>query len=436
MPDSTFARGVRDGVKGNSAVLGAIQVHMGAFPQPTLCVADKSGTIITGAPAMSPAGRLQTLLDKPNPAMSQSTVLRLIAMYQIIGGTAYLWKQRARDGSVVALWPFHSGQFLAVPGDTVDTYIDHYRYTVDHQTVFEIPASDVIAMPWPFAMDPEAPWQGLSPLLGCLREVMTDNEATRFAWALLRNDAVGSTLWRLPETLSDQELERVKGGIVQRFGGTAKGGPVVMRGKKEDVDVTRLSFNLEEMAADKLHNIPESRIGSTIRVPPILAHLWVGLTQGREGNYESTRRVYHQDTLVPWWIQSSDDLDCGLTEPLATGADPEFGGDLTVVFDTTGVVALQENAADVLARATQQSTAIAAIQEKYFAGTMPRAAAMANLTHTYTTLDAKQIDALLPEIEVEEPETGPETVEPETEPDTDGGDDDDTTPEIPQEMTT
>ena len=383
-PKGDYAKAWRDGVSGNSAVLASIQGHLGAFPQPVMRVASADGQFIDKAPAMSPAARLQALLDRPNPYMSGSEFLRVIALYQLVGGNCYIWKQRALDGSVLRLWPFHAGQMRPVPGATVDQYVSHYTYSVDHTTRIPIEPSEIIHLKWPFLPNENA-LEGQSPVIGLYREILTDNEATRLAWALLRNDAVGSSLWRVPD-MPDPEFEKVKGGIMQRFSGTAKGSPIVIKGKKDDVDVTRLSFDMKQMAADTLHAIPESRIAAGLRYPAIMSQLLTGLKEGREGNYESTRRLYHEDTLVPWWNQVSDDLDCGLTEATADrGA--EFDGDLTVVFDTSAIIALRANESEVLDRAAKRSLALKELQLLYYSGTMPREAVVANAAMSFSVDD-------------------------------------------------
>lgn len=327
-----------EGYARNAAFFACVGALATSFPEPPLLVWDGEGT---------DAKRLTThplrfLLRRPNPLMGEDEMAIWTIAYMAIGGNAYWHKVRGKNGKVVELWPYHAGQISPVPGGP--TWIAGYEFDDGAGRKTPVPAEDVVHFKWP-APDPTQPWMAQPPLLAAAREVDTDNEATRYLMALLKNDAVPRTMIMTPaDTLLDRESKRqLKEQFARTYGGEGRGDVAVLDG---GATVSRLSLNLEELAFEALHRIPEARIASALRVPPIVAGLNVGLERSTYSNYGEAVTHFTTGTLVPLWRIVASEVEADL------GA--EFGG-VTVRHDLSQVQALQE---DETARWSRVDTAV------------------------------------------------------------------------------
>jgi HK97 family phage portal protein len=323
----TFHALTRDGYQRNSVVFACVSAHAFAFPEPPLLVYDGEGDRGSALPRHP----LRKLLRMPNPIMGEAELMLTTAAWLAIGGNAYWHKVRGRAGQVVELWPYHAGSMRPVPGGP--TWVERYEFTVDGGTWTPVPAEDVVHFKWP-APDPAQPWQAQPPLQAAAADVDTDNEITRYLFALLKNDAIPRTIVTVPSDrfMTDDEVRRTKDQFRERYGGDRRGDVAIVEG---GAAVTRLGLNLEELAFDALHRIPETRITAAFRVPAILAGVGAGLERATYANYQEARRAFTQDTLVPLWRIVGSEISADLL--------PEFGGAVECRFATGRVAALQEN---------------------------------------------------------------------------------------------
>lgn len=328
--DPTFASLTKEGYQKNAAFFACVSALAFAFPEPPLLVYTEEGE----AGQVLPKHPLRKLLKKPNPLMGEREMAVYTMVYMAIGGACRWHKVRNRAGQVVELWPYHAGQMVPIPGGP--TWIDHYVFDIygtggQSPGLPQIDAADVVDLKWP-SPDPTQPWQPQPPLMAAAREVDTDNEATRYLFALLKNDAIPRTVLEVPSggILNDDQIRRMKAQFRERYGGDQRGDVAIIEGGAK---VSRLSLNLEELAFEALHKMPEARIAAVMRVPPILAGLNVGLDRSTFSNYGEARKALAQDTLAPLWAIVGDEVEADLGS--------EFGG-VAVHHDLSRVQALQE----------------------------------------------------------------------------------------------
>ena len=341
----TFQNLTREGYQKNAAFFACVSTHSFAFPEPPLYVYDDDtddATRLTKHP-------LATLLGNPNPLMGEDRLQLYAILYMAVGGVCYLHKVRAgapgnTTGRVVELWPYHAGQMRAVAGGP--TWIDHYEFDYAGGSPQPIARENIIPLFWP-SIDPSNPWNPQPPLAAAAREVDTDNEANRYVFAVLKNDATPRTMLELPmdAALSEAEYRRLKAQFADRYGGDMRGNVAILEGGAK---LTRASLNMEELAFEALRKIPEARICAVMRVPPILAGLSVGLDNATYSNYEQARKAYTEDTLVPLWRSVSGQIQRDLV--------PDFGGSVVVRHDLRQVAALAD---DLTARWTRVLSAVA-----------------------------------------------------------------------------
>lgn len=322
----TFARLTRDGYQKNSALFACVSALSFAFPEPPLLVS------LDGE--AQPQHRLRQLLVRPNPLMGEAELMIHTIEYMALGGNAYWYKVRNGAGRVVELWPYHAGHMTPIPGGP--SWIQHYEFDRGDGIEVTIPTQDMVHFKWP-AIDPDQPWMAQPPIRAAARETDTDSEATRYLYALLKNDAIPRTVLEMPPEadITKQESERIKEQWRERYGGDNRGEVALLTGGAK---VQRLSLNLQELAFEALSTIPETRIAAALRVPPIVAGLNAGLQRSTFTNYGEARKAFTQDTLVPLWRMVASELQANLA--------PEFDDRLTIQYDTGQVEALQENEAE------------------------------------------------------------------------------------------
>lgn len=321
-----FRNLVREGYKANGAVFACISALAFSFPEPPAYVYDAGENPIPNHP-------LRLLLARPNPQMGEAEMKATTVTYMGIGGNAFWHKVRSASGRVVQLWPYHIGQMMPIPGG--DDWIQRYEYFPGGQggtagQGIPIPVEDIVHFKWP-TPDPEQPWIALPPLRSVARETDSDNEMTRYLFALLKNDAVPRTALTLPAgvALKDGQFKRLVEQFKETHGGDRRGGIAVIEG---GADIKRIGLDLKELAFDALHMVPEKRISAAFRVPMSVAGIGADPIYA---NAADARRGFTESTLAPLWVLSEGEINSALT--------PEFGDDIVVKHDLSRVKALHDD---------------------------------------------------------------------------------------------
>lgn len=324
----TFDALTREGYKGNAAVFACISQLVMGYIEPRLMVWRQTD----GGSVPLPNHPLSLLFRHPNKQMGIGELLQFTQTYKAIGGNCYWYKVRSAARRVVELIPLNDAQITPVAGGS--SLVDHYEFENGTGRPNIIPADDIVQFKW--MIDPLQPWRGLAPLMAVAREVDSDNEATKYLFALLKNDAVPRLALVAPAgtVLSDDQITRMRSEWKDRYGGANRGAPAILEG---GLDVRTISLNLQELAFEALHRIPEARIAAAFRVPAVLAGLNVGLEQMTYNNVDGMMEHFTKRTLVPQWRLDEEEMTADLL--------PEFGGrdDEIVAFDMGSVDALAED---------------------------------------------------------------------------------------------
>jgi HK97 family phage portal protein len=331
----------------NSVVVGCLRALQRAAPEPPPRVyrPDAQGEYdaVEGRPPLA------RLLARPNPTFSR----RLLAAWEVaclhLDGNAYYAKIRSGAGRVVALEPLPPWQIAPVPGGSTARRIRHYAYQPDAQhEALALPVEDVLHLR--LELDPDDPTRGRTPLRAVLKHVFTDEEATEFCNALLRNFANPAVVFT-PDAaaaaggLTQESVEKAKAGYMQRMGGTHRGEPLFLTAPWK---VHTPAFSPQQMLLDKLQELPESRVCSAMGVPPIMAYFQIGLAHATYSNADQFQEGFVKNTLVPYWALVQEQYTFDLI--------PEFYGEDAeeeVRFDLTEVGALQEDEGQKVERYTK-----------------------------------------------------------------------------------
>lgn len=343
-----FRRMIDEGYASNSAVYACVRVHANMLPEPEMHVWTIDAD--SGEKVKDVAHPFRDLIAYPNEHMTEPDFWEAFWTYAAIGGSAFIWIERDRTGKPIALWPLHRGQMAPIPDPA--GFLGGYLYSFhenDTHNAIEVPSSDVLMFKW--AVDPRNPLEGLSPLEAAARAVDTDSEILLYVYSLLRNDATPNSIIALHNPVAGDQLDELKARFDRQYGGGNRGSAMVIEGT--EATVTRLGSNLQEMAAEVLHNIPETRIAAAFEVPAVLAGLNVGLQRAINANAKELREYYTESVAVPRWRR--------LGAMMGRFVRNEYG-------DESGAVVVEFDLGTVRALATDESDRRAMVRADLAAG--------------------------------------------------------------------
>jgi phage portal protein BeeE len=301
----------------NSAVFACLKLLAQAFQEAPLRVyraqADGTEEWLDEHPLME-------LLADAHPSLSQRELDFWLIFCLHTAGNAYLRKIRNRAGQVVQLWPISPATMTPeTPEDVV-----HFRLGVDdadHRL-------------------------GLSPLRRLLREVASDEEATRFLEDLLNNFAVNSLAVTVPPgpVLTEEQAKQIRDRLREDYGGGSRNRghvAVVANG----ATLSQVGFSPQQLDLKQAHYHPETRICAVLGVPPTLANFASGLEHSIFNNVRQGQEHFYEQTVNPLWRQ----VAATYTKQLLR-VDFDADRRIRLRFDTTEVRALQEDTNEVYAR--------------------------------------------------------------------------------------
>jgi HK97 family phage portal protein len=335
---------------GNSAVFPCLMAVSAAYIEPPIKVWQKDAD---GTREWLSTHPMQQLLDEPHPELTALELAFWTSWARHCDGNAYLRKFRAGNdltGNVVMLHPLSPALVTPMTRTESDNFIDFYRYTYAPGKFEDIEPQNIIH--FRLGIDDRDTRLGLSPLKRLVRDIATDDEASRFSEALLKNFAIPGLVVELPADsapMSRDDAEDLADRISSRFGGDGRGKVGVLAGGAK---VAPVGFSPEQIQLKALHDVPESRIAACIGVPPAIAGLTIGLEQ--TANYASMRQLRENFTeikLVPLWTMDDATINKHLKP------DFESARDIIVARDLTDVRALQEDENEKYKRLTDAVTA-------------------------------------------------------------------------------
>lgn len=247
----------------------------------------------------------ERLWARPNDHMTEDLMAWYITWAVHVQGNAYIVKVRNPFNDVIELWPLLP--HLVEPktfndiglGSATNGFIDFYEYDPDGR-IRIIPVEDMIHIRLGFNSNNHR--LGYSPLEPVLKEILGDEEASKFSTALLRNMGVPGVVLS-PDSQGDpgpnlEEAERIKEMYSQKFGGEKRGEPLVLTGRMK-VDV--VSWSPTQMDLRALRRLPEERVSAVLGVPAILAGLGAGLDRSTFANMDEAGEHFTERKLVPFW---------------------------------------------------------------------------------------------------------------------------------------
>ena len=355
-----YARAVGDASL-NAIVWACITAISQAFPEPPIRVYRAEGEDEQGEPEALPdrSTPATRLLRRPNPEHTWDDLAGLIVCHQHCtdAGTAYLWKARSTAGRVVELWPVEPDRIWPVAGPSTLRYVSHYLYKPnDREEPMVLPIEDVVKLT--LVRDPKDPRRGRGPLRAALSHVFTDQEATGFLNASLKNYGIPAAI-ASPATaagvggvqappLSPEAVAKLRAMWDALTLGDSRGKVMI---SPQSLQVEKLSNDPRSMLLDVLQRTPEARICAVMGVPPIVALQVLGLENATYANADQFYASFTKFKLVPYWRRVSSQLTHQLL--------PDFYGEEAGIeyfygFDLDRVAALQEDENEKSTRITNE----------------------------------------------------------------------------------
>lgn len=329
----------------SSAVSIALTWITNSFPEAPLAIKRRTST---GVDEFVPDHPLLALIKRPNAFYGQRKLWAGTLISYLCHGNAYWLKVRNNGGQVCELWYLPHFQVEPQWPEDGSIFIENYAYTVNGVTTF-IDPKDIVH--FRNGIDPRNTRKGLAPLAQQDRQIASDNEGSTYHAAMLENFGIPGLVISPTGDQADfdeeEDGERIKKLLAARTTGDERGKPIIF---PIPIKVDTLGFTPEQMALDKLYNMPLVRVFGQLSLDPMVAG------QPSESktysNYAEARRGGWEDCIRPLMAQLCEELDLWLLPESI--APPESEGipvqsarynaaDLYCAFDLRNVLALQDD---------------------------------------------------------------------------------------------
>lgn len=277
LPRTTYpyGRDVRHGLDSN-VIMSPVSWIMRTFTEAEPVVEEKRNDRwreVEGHP-------VETLLNQPNAFYDGDALFKALTISYCLDGNAYLIKKRNGIGDVLELW--YAPHWMMEPKFPNDgsVFISHYEFRPGSGQKIDYDPSDIVH--FRFGLDPRNPRKGYSPLRPLLREIFTDEEASNFAAAVLRNQGFPGVVISPKEGTSqtkDQALD-LKGRFTDHFGGDNRGQPFVAT---RPTDIETFGFNSQQIQLTGLRDVSEERVCAMLGLPAAVVGFGAGLQQVKVG---------------------------------------------------------------------------------------------------------------------------------------------------------
>lgn len=240
----------------------------------------------------------QLLHEEPNPALSPTDMWTLLATWVVGWGDAFLGKQFALNGEVVALWPLHPKDVEVgiVNGRKVFRVRREDGRTTDHtdQEIIQVMGQSFDGI------------RGASPIQIAKTEIATSMAAQRYAGSIYTNAAVPRGALQSDHEMSDEAIERLRQDWNRIYGGTANAGKIAIL--EDGLDFKPISMPMKDVQFVEQQQLSVQVIARIFRVPLSLiqADSPGGLTY-RTAETENLQFLVHG--VRPWYIRFEQALN-------------------------------------------------------------------------------------------------------------------------------
>lgn len=326
----------------NSIVAIAMDYYIRAFSQAVPMVFEKSEK--DDEYEKVPDHPMLALLANPQLGLAPTRFWSNLIIDYKLYGNCYIRKIRSSSkGSVIGL-QYLPAQSMQPYGDGT-TALTKWRY-VNDGIPYDIQLEDIIQIA--YGRDPLDYRIGRSPLMACLREICTDNQASSTSYGLMKNSGLPSLLVS-PDAndeivdVNDDDLRTMKKRLEDSFTGDNAGSIAVM---SSPFKVEKVSFSPSEMALDVVRHTPEERITSALGLNALVLNLSAGLENSTYSNLQEAEAAAWNQGVIPLLTVFAESITQSLLPEFTETKEGDF-----FKFDISKVLALGEDQDAVVNRA-------------------------------------------------------------------------------------
>jgi HK97 family phage portal protein len=239
---------------------------------------------------------VETLLAAPNPFYDGDTLLKATLISYTLDGNGYWWKIRNGYGAVAALW--YLPHFLVTPKWPQDgsAFISHYEYRPGGTAeAVNIAVRNIVH--FRNGLDPRNVRFGFSQIKPVLREVFTDEEASNFSAAILRNMGVpgGVIAPKGDARPTVEQAQQLKEYMKSAFTGDKRGEWLALGFPTE---IQQFGFDPNNLMLGNLRDIAEERVCAALGIPSAVVGFGSGMQQTKVGATMKEMRKEAWDSCI------------------------------------------------------------------------------------------------------------------------------------------
>lgn len=265
---------------------------------------------------------LTKLFAKPHPDFSRADLMRLMAAWTQLTGTAYLRKVAGAKSQTRELWPVSPDRIAPVASPENGFLLGGYEIQLNGSRSIssDYTRDSVVRI---CLADPANPLLGISPLMAASRAVDIDRGQQDWNKSLLQNRGNPDIAISMKGDLTDNQKQSIMKSIMSKFRGVANAGrPLVLSG---DTTITRLGLTQAEMDFLASRKWNRDEILAIFGVPAQLAG---AMESSSFNNFAEAKRIFWINTVLPLLGLIIDAFNSSLHAELSDGyyLGPDLSG--------------------------------------------------------------------------------------------------------------
>jgi HK97 family phage portal protein len=185
----------------------------------------------------------EKLIEKPNPLFSRFELLSYSLSHYLLTGNAYWQIIRAPDGEPLEIWPIPSYRISPVPGKRMG--IDYYLYKPDGIQELKISPEEITQFK---KFHPMSMYVGLSPIECLATTAIGDMKMQEWNTNYFgKNNAKPPGILGVSDMVNNNDWDKMKTDMKERWGGTKRDGLMMIRGYGDDVKWIQMGMSQKDM---------------------------------------------------------------------------------------------------------------------------------------------------------------------------------------------
>lgn len=282
-----------------------------------------------GERVLEPAeGNIAGLFANANALDTGNMLIQQIAGSYDIAGNAFLFKDYMGTRQCRELWCLSPARMRPVPGPR--RTIAGYVYDNGDGRDQPIPADQVIHFR---RYDPDHGLLGMSPISAAMMRVLTQRDLQRFLRNTFKQGGTVAGFFSTEKSLGDADIKRLSEEMKKRFGGPEAAGRAVIL--PAGLKFERQALTIAEMAFLDVSKYTSADIYRIFHIPPVI----MGMKEGgglSDAGATTDMLLFYENCIMPRCAAIASTINEMML------ADGEFGPNVTMHFDFSGVLPLQE----------------------------------------------------------------------------------------------